>query len=93
MYMENIGKAIEYCESENQTNGVVNPEMCAADFSNLDEVAFDQGIDRINVVCRKGQRHARMVSAERGEHLTMIAGISAGHNTLTSGSAEEVESF
>jgi hypothetical protein len=54
MYVDNLGKAIEYCESQNRLNGIADPEMCGADFSNLDEVAFDQGIDRIMVVCRRG---------------------------------------
>lgn len=54
-------------------------DVCASDFSNLDEVAFDQGIDRLHVICRRGQRQSRSVSAERGLHLTMIAGVSAGH--------------
>ena len=53
--------------------------MCASDFSNLDEVSWDQGIDRFQVVCRRGQRQNRQISAEHGnDHLTEIAGISAG---------------
>ena len=52
--------------------------MEAPDFSNLDEVAFDQGIDKVYVIGRQTQHRNRQLAAERGDRLTMIAGISAG---------------
>lgn len=77
-YMKQIiGDCIQHCESQNRQLGLVDPQMRGSDWSNLDEVAFDQGIDRIKVVCRKGQRQSRQSAAERGDHLTMIVGISA----------------
>lgn len=73
-------------------------EVQAYDCSNLDEVGFDQGIDGLYVIARKGVKQNRQVStetftltltltysyshsqvsAERAEHLTMVAMISPG---------------
>ena len=60
-----IGDCIAFCEKENTRNGLESPEMCGSDWSDLDEVAFDQGIDKIKIVCRKDRRHNRTVAAER----------------------------
>ena len=80
MYVKQIGEAIAWVGAENKKNGIEDWKVRASDWSNIDEVAFDQGIDKVRIICRRGQRQQRHVSAERGEHLTLVAGISAGHS-------------